>query len=379
VAGALYLTSRWAWSGEPDRRVVLREKAFLLEAWISGAYTWAASFLLALLAWYELRSVAVAVAWTMGGLLLFELGLSRRSVSLRLQAYLAFVAAFTRMFYVNLNASGVPGEISPRFYTVVPLALAFFYAYWRVEQSPDDLTRIERRLRTASVCCYLGTITLVSLVRFEIEPDWVAAAWAALVIGLFAIAWRTGSTIFLHQALLVTFAILFRTILHNFYERSYFPAPLWQSRWITAGAVIVLLVISLPIAFRLRKKREETTGNALLRFLRALTMRPEQVLFFVTVGLLTVLLALEMRHGMVTLSWGLEGVAVFMLALWLGERSFRLTGLALLLLCVAKILFVDIWTLSPGDRILPIIVLGAALMVVSFLYTRNREKLRQYL
>ena len=61
-------------------------------------------------------------------------------------------------------------------------------------------------------------------------------------------------------------------------------------------------------------------------------------MFFIAVGLLTVLLATEMRHGMVTLSWGLEGVAVFVLALWLGERSFRLTGLGLLLLCVGKIL-----------------------------------------
>jgi len=66
-------------------------------------------------------------------------------------------------------------------------------------------------------------------------------------------------------------------------------------------------------------------------------------LFFIAVGMLTVLLAIEMRHGMVTLSWGVEGVAVFMLSLWLGERSFRLTGLGLLLLCVGKILLVDVW------------------------------------
>jgi uncharacterized membrane protein len=379
VAGTLYITSQWAWSGEQDRRFMLRDRSFLLGAWIGGAYTWAASLLLALLAWYELRPVGVAVAWTLGGLLLFELGLSRRSVSLRWQAYLAFLAAFTRMFYVNLNASGMPGEISPRFYSVVPLALTFFYAYWRLEQASDDFSPLERRLRAASLCCYLGTITLVSLVRFEIEPDWVAAAWSALVVGLFAIAWRTGRGIFLHQALLGTFAILFRTVLHNFYERSYFPAPLWQSRWITAGATVSLLCMALPVTFKLRRREESDSQNGIVMFVHSLINRPEQVVFFIAVGLVTVLLALEMRRGMVTLSWGIEGVLIFLLALWLGERSFRLTGLALLLLCVGKILLVDIWTLSPGDRILPMIVLGAALMLVSFLYTRNREKLRQYL
>jgi uncharacterized membrane protein len=86
-----------------------------------------------------------------------------------------------------------------------------------------------------------------------------------------------------------------------------------------------------------------------------------------------------MRHGMVTLAWGIEGVAIFLVALWGGERSFRLTGLGVLLLCVGKILVVDVWQLDPRDRYLTFIVLGGALLLVSYLYTRNRQLLRQYL
>jgi len=168
-------------------------------------------------------------------------------------------------------------------------------------------------------------------------------------------------------------------VLHNFYERTYFPASGWESRWITAGTAVALLLLALPFAFQLRRKNEPCEETGLIRLLQSIVRRPEQVLFFIAVGLLTVLLAIEMRHGMVTLSWGLEGVAVFILALWLGERSFRLTGLGLLLLCVGKILLVDVWRLDPRDRYLTFIVLGAALLLVSFLYTRNREALRQYL
>ena len=184
---------------------------------------------------------------------------------------------------------------------------------------------------------------------------------------------------FLHQGLLLALGVAFRTALHNFYERSYFPAPAWESRWITAGAAIALLFASLPIAFRIRQKERVEHPTGLMEMLQWNIRRPEQLLFFIPVGLLTWLLAIEMRHGIVTLSWGLEGVAVFMLALWLGERSFRLTGLGLLLLCVGKILIIDVWRLDPRDRYLTFIVLGAALLLVSFLYTHNREKLRQYL
>jgi uncharacterized membrane protein len=86
-----------------------------------------------------------------------------------------------------------------------------------------------------------------------------------------------------------------------------------------------------------------------------------------------------MRRGMVTLSWGVEAMAIFVFALWVGERSFRLAGLGLLLLSAAKILVLDVWRLNPSDRYLTLIVLGAALLSVSFLYTRYRETIRQYL
>src|SRR5262249_15028258 len=94
-------------------------------------YTWTGSLLLGLLAWYELRPAGVAVMWAVGGLVLLEVGLHRRSTDLRLQAYAAMLAAFARIFFVNFNAAGLPGEISPRVYTVIPIVLVLFYAYER--------------------------------------------------------------------------------------------------------------------------------------------------------------------------------------------------------------------------------------------------------
>ena len=43
--------------------------------------------------------------------------------------------------------------------------------------------------------------------RFEIEADWVAAAWAALTLMLLMVAWRSQRRIFLYQGLLVTFGV----------------------------------------------------------------------------------------------------------------------------------------------------------------------------
>jgi hypothetical protein len=39
----------------------------------------------------------------------------------------------------------------------------------------------------------------------------------------------------------------------------------------------------------------------------------------------------------------------------------------------------DVWGLQPRDRYVTLIIVGAALVFVSFLYTRYRETIRQYL
>jgi uncharacterized membrane protein len=102
-------------------------------------------------------------------------------------------------------------------------------------------------------------------------------------------------------------------------------------------------------------------------------------MFFAPVLLLTLMLALKMRAGMVTVSWGIEGVLIVLLALAVGERSYRLTGLGLLLLCVGKVLARDAWGLALRDRYITFIILGTALLLVSFLYSKHRDAIRQFL
>jgi uncharacterized membrane protein len=120
-------------------------------------------------------------------------------------------------------------------------------------------------------------------------------------------------------------------------------------------------------------------AQTLARPLRWLDEHPQHLFFFVPTILLTVLISLEARRSYLTAAWGLEGVAVFIVALKLGERAFRWFSLGLFLLCVARIVFVDVWALDPLGRIISFMGLGAALLLVSFLYARNREKWRKYL
>lgn len=339
-------------------------------------YSWAASALVSLLMWYELQPLSVAVGWAVFGLVLFEYGLLRNTRQFRFQAYVALVAAFGRIFFANLTA-GNPGEFwGPRMYTVLPLTLIFFFVY--AQLGPNETSvRDDRRLHFDVLLGYIGTGSVVALLYFQFANDWLVTAWAVVVFVLFGLALLLNRTIFLHQALLLTLGTFSRGVMHNLFGASYFSGGDWTGRYFVLGSAVAVMLACLPFAFRLRDRyKAQPLSN---RWLGTLVRHPEQFMFFAPVLLLTLMLALKIGAGMVTVAWGIEGVLIVLLALAVSERSYRLTGLSLLLLCVGKVLARDAWGLAPRDRYITFIILGAALLLVSFLYSKYRDAIRQFL
>ena len=348
---------------------------------IHHIYSWAASSIGGLLLWYELQTqpTSIAVAWGAFGLVLFEYGLLRKITQFRYQAYVALIAAFTRIFFSNLIASE-PGEFwGPRMYTILPLVLIFFFVYAQLPQKEEDTGR-DRRLHFDVLLAYLGTATIVALFYFQFSLEWVIASWAAVVFALLGASLLLDRPLFLHQGLLLTVGVLARGMAHNLFGAGYFGEGDWQGRYLVLSSAAAILLASLYFAFRLRGRYSlPQSANPWTKTLAVIAGRPEQVVFFVPIILLTCMLALKMRAGMVTVSWGIEGVLIVLLALAVQERSFRLTGLGMLLLCVAKVMALDVWGLQARDRYITFIIVGAALVFVSFLYTRYRDAIRQFL
>jgi hypothetical protein len=374
-------------------------------------YSWAASALVSLLVWYELPSLSVAVGWAVFGLLLFEYGLVRGIRQFRFQAYVALSAAFARIFFVNLTA-GDPGNFwSDRTYTVLPIALIIFFVYSQLE-ADEKSAQDDQRLHFDELLACLGTGSIVALLYFEFTHVWVVTAWAVVVFILLGVSlWleRPGTDtktdpkvdpkidglkidssklvhrnpdrpIFLYQALLLAVGACARGIVHNLFGASYFTAGNWTGRYAVLGSAVAVLFLCLPFAFRLRDRyREKPPGGRIASLFGPVIKHPEQILFFAPVVLLTILLALQLRAGMVTVGWGIEGFLILLGAFAINERSFRLTGLILLLACFAKIVLIDMWRLEARDRYITLIMVGGAILLASFLYTRYSEKIRQYL
>ena len=94
---------------------------------------------------------------------------------------------------------------------------------------------------------------------------------------------------------------------------------------------------------------------------------------------LLLLLVTLLPASLGTLAWGIAGVATVGYGLGIRESVVRIVGLALLTLTIGRLAIFDLSALAPDQRIVTFLLLGAALLGLSFAYAHFRTRLRKWL
>ena len=359
--------------------------------YVPAAYSWAAAVFLPFLAFDIFKDPWVAPVLTALALALFEIGRFARKGFLRWQGYSLIAVAFTTYLsgdlpysVAGLSASFTAGSFSLVFSRLLEVIILLGGGYWLLERTRnrERCSRIEHVVGLAADAA--GTFCLMTWfgVRFPFYvaggEGWIAAIWAAMATVLVALAWIMRRRTFLVQGIALAVAAVLRGLLFDLIGETH--DDFWHGPLCHLSVAALVLIAALPFAFKLRGSGFWSGASLTLPepFVAALS-RPEQWFFFAPFGMMVAALAVKLSSGHITIAWSLLGLGTFLFALVVGERSFRLAGLALLLVSVAKILLMDVWALAPPDRYVTLIVLGTALLAVSFLYTRFSAKIRKYL
>jgi uncharacterized membrane protein len=369
--------------------------------YVAPAYSWAATLLMAYVATVLASDQALGPVWVALGLALFEIGRLARKGYLRWQAFLLVALAFGRYFAIDLpmnfgpaapivlTADGrllQPGRFSLVNSLLLEILILAAIGYWLLERTRnrERCTRAEHILGlTASA---LGTLSIALWFAYRFPSEWVPAAggeawvtpiWAGMATVLLALAWLARRRAFLVQSMALVVAAVGRGLFLDLFADS--PAGFWHGPLFHLGMTAIVLLAALPFAFRLRGERTFAAPTISFPPELGLVFRsPEQWFFFAAFGLEVVALAVKLSSGHITIAWSLLGLGVFLFALAVGERSYRLAGLLLLLVCVAKILLMDVWQLPLSQRWITFAVLGTALVAVNFLYTRYAAVIRKF-
>jgi uncharacterized membrane protein len=312
--------------------------------------------------WALLPSLAVAPAWTLFALLLTEIGLRAKLPALRVQGHLVAATAFTRLCSANLEPGGYVYGVSQRVWTVSVVIASHYFAWWRQNRSIHQLGEPERGLGRAYLYTAAGLVA--GLLYLELRPPFVAVAWAVLAL-LFLSAGRFRRLPDLRYQSYALAAIAFTRAM----ALELFPALTFSStaQRIAVGAVVVacLFVAQLLVP---RTEEKSAAGFGARLFLSLLAT-----------FLATALLYQEVSGSMLTVAWGLEGAFLLGAGFPLRDRTMRLSGLALFLVCIGKLFAYDLRNLETLYRILSFFVLGVILLGVSWIYTRFRDRISQYL
>jgi hypothetical protein len=148
----------------------------------------------------------------------------------------------------------------------------------------------------------------------------------------------------------------------------------WKGRYFVVASAAAILLATLYFAFEIRGRyAPPANASRWKKITTALVARPEQLQFFVPVILVATMFALKMNSEWVTASWGLEGLCIVLLAYLVKEHSYRLTGYAMLVLCVAKVAAMDFWRETLFERGISVAIVGSVLLAVALLHTRLKE------
>jgi len=365
-----------------------------LPRYVAPTYSWAATLLMSFAAAELSSAIALTPIWILLGLALFELGRFTRKGFLRWQGYILIALAFGRygMNLFDLFGTAINVGPTPRFSFTNSLLLELLFlasaGYMLLERTTNRDRCSRREYVVGLIADALGTLSIALWFAYRFPStwvpvpggeSWVTPIWAGMAAILLALAWLMRRRTFLVQAMVLVVAVaargLFLDLLADTSAANFWHGPLFH-----LGVTALILTAALPFAYQLRNQDRFpaptfSLADELLMYLR----HPEQWFFFAAFGLEAITLAAKLISGHITIAWSLLGLGVFLFALIVGERSFRLAGLGLLLVSVAKILLIDVWKLSPTDRYTTLIVLGLALLAVSFLYTRFAAVIRKFL
>ncbi|WP_109485939.1 DUF2339 domain-containing protein [Occallatibacter savannae] len=372
---------------------MLRKTSAGSRNYAAAAYSWASAALLPFVTWnfLEHHQQWIAITLVAESIALFEIGRFTRKNFLRWQGYALIAIAYSVYITSDLPLAvfQFPNPPLDRNFTLVGsnllsvlILLAAGYWFYERTRTGEPATSTERVFGLLGSCAGLFCLIVWTGVRlpiyFSAGEVWIATLWAAFATSLLAIAWLTHRRLFLFQAIALALAAVLRALLFDLAGNN--RDGFWHGPLFHASITALILLAALPFAFKMRDP-QFWSGSSLqsIEPMTRLIRSPEQGFFFSAFGLMIIALAAKLTSGHITIAWSLLGLGTFLFALAVGERSFRLAGLGLLLVSISKIVLIDIWQLSTPDRFMTLIILGAALIAVSFLYTRFSSTIRKYL
>lgn len=293
-------------------------------------------------------------AWLGGAVLVALLGGALRTREIVWAAHLPLAWAHLKFWGAWMNQAW-PVDQS---LALVAVTLAFGVVAWSRQRA-----RELPALATQTLWPYalLATLALLAMTH-DCAEQWQLAVLAAEALLLISAAALAGESTFAWNGMILMVVGAFGYLTAD--------REIFSDRTIAWGN---LLLGTLLFAL----------GERVLARAPSLTTRLQRVLQAWMVGLLAAVAVVGLRRlvagPFLTVSWAALGFGLLALGFGVRQRPYRVAGLVALAFSLGRVVFYDLGRLGTPQRILSCIGLGVILLVLAYLYARNREKLAKWL
>lgn len=341
---------------------------------------------------------ALAVAWSVEGIALlwggFQLGVAR----LRAGALLVLALAWTRWLTMLAIDSGHGGLFlvdPPAFPATAAVAVtaALGAALYRArDQARIGWQRWEAVARPVLILVAVGSAALLATAELDdfrplrLPPPYVGVlktvVWTVTTLPLLALARGDQTRILLAAVTVLLVGIGFRAIAGAEGDWSLLPPQMRTAglnpRFLSGLLIVVLYGLYARVVPEFPHVSERTRARlgaiaALAAAIFLLWNLSAEVVLMPLVGLDPGEAAKVQNLGL-SILWTLYAFGAMAVGMWRHHAALRVGAIGLFGLTVTKVLLVDLSALDAVYRILSFLVLGAVLILASFVYTKYRRR-----
>lgn len=324
--------------------------------------------------WLDLPKVLTAPCWIILGVILLQLGISKNNYHQRIQGYILSIGSFLRLLMSNMLVTGGISILSYRMITCVPVLLLLYYCVMILRDRKTEAILKGPEKKMIFIFPYMVFVIIMFLVWYEAPKNLVAPVWGIIALAYSLRGVYSKEKHYLSISSIAAISACARAIFVNLFQGKYLVGAEGSAIFpiITIGALYLGNIFYLTSKEALKETEGKGDGK-----IRTFLHSSRLVYSIVATLLLTILLIVKLQGVLLTVSLGIEGMLLFLLGFGIKEKHWRMFGLVILLLALGKAFLIDLRQLSTLYYILCLIGLGMALLFVSYVYTKNKDKIKK--
>jgi uncharacterized membrane protein len=346
------------------------------ESFIPVIYSWIAAGFLVLLIFMELgEDYSVWVSIILSILAFIYLFISKiKNVEIFRQSLAISAILFLKVLFFDshsLNAFNTSNIfLSTRFFSFIIAIIVFYTISFYLESKKKELSKPGSIL--SDIYLWAASGLLVLLVFLELGKD--NSLWVSVILSVLALIYlflsKVGRVAIFHQTLAISVILFLKVLLYDSYALGAFnTSNLSLSTRFFSYIIVIFVFYIISFYLESEKKKKRSGFGAILPDIYS---SAGTVLAFL-------LIFIEMNGGWISIGWSFLALVIMMNGFIFHKKTLRIQGMIIFSLTIFKVFIYDTRNLETIYRILSYIVLGVILLLVSFFYTKYKEKLREIL